>query len=177
MQQTEFYDPSGKAPDNPWVGSQVKIETFQNPDFSGTPAVSAARRIALFRSEEWTPPARERHSIRYTMQYMPAKTESYLFLVGAGGADAYKLVVDGKTVLDQPSREGQAPRYVEVPLTAGKAAAIELDYWPDAAYPRIGLGVRGVNELVTPETAKIASASRCRRCRRRIRLYDRKRRL
>jgi len=157
MQQTEFYDPSGKAPDNPWVGSQVKIETFQNPDFSGTPTVSAARRIALFRSEEWTPPARERHSIRYTMQYMPAKTESYLFLVGAGGADAYKLVVDGKSVLDQPSREGQAPRYVEVPLTAGKAAAIELDYWPDAAYPRIGLGVRGVNELVTPETTKVAS--------------------
>jgi beta-glucosidase len=159
MQQTEFYDPSGQAPDNPWVGSQVKIETFANPGFSGTPAVSAARRIALFRSEEWTPPARERHSIRYTMQYMPAKTEGYLFLVGAGGADAYKLIIDGKTVLDQPSHEGQAPRYVEVPLTVGKTAAIELDYWPDAAYPRIGLGVRGVSELVTPETTKIASAA------------------
>jgi beta-glucosidase len=159
MQQTEFYDPSGKMTDNPWAGSQVKIETFQNSDFGGTPTISSARRIALFRSEEWTPPARERRSIRYTMQYMPAKTESYLFLVGAGGADAYKLIVDGKPVLDQPSREGQAPRYVEVSLTAGKPAAIELDYWPDAAYPRIGLGVRGVGELVTPETTKIASVA------------------
>ncbi len=157
MQETEFYDPSGRVPDNPWVGSQVKIETFDNPGFNGTPTVSAARRIAMYRSEEWTPPSRVRHSIRFTMQYMPAKTESYLFLAGAGGSDAYKLIVDGKTVIDQPPREGQAPRYVELPLTAGKAVPIELDYWPDAAYPRIGLGIRGVEELVSPEAKKVAS--------------------
>lgn len=157
FQQTEFYDASGKVPDNPWTGSQVKIENFSNPTFSGTPVVSYARRIAMFRSEEWTPPARERHSIRFTMKYMPAKTEAYLFLAGAGGSDAYKLIVDGKTVIDQPAREGQAPRYAEVPLTAGKAAAVELDYWPDAAYPRIGLGVRGTDELVSPEAKKIAA--------------------
>jgi beta-glucosidase len=157
FQETEFYDPSGKTPENPWVGSQVKIESFDNPNFTGTPTVSAARRIAMYRSEEWTPPVRERHSTRFTTKYMPAKTESYLFLIGAGGSDAYKLIVDGKTVADQPSREGQAPRYVELPLTAGQAASIELDYWPDASYPRIGLGIRGVDELVSPEATKIAS--------------------
>jgi beta-glucosidase len=157
MEKTEFYDPSGKKPDNPWSGTQVKIESFDNPNFSGTPAVSYARRIALFRSEEWTPPARQRHSTRFTMQYMPTKTEDYLFLVGAGGSDAWKLIVNGKAVLDQPTREGQAPRYVEIPLTAGAPVSIELDYWPEAGYPRIGLGVRGVEELVTPETKKIAS--------------------
>ena len=157
FQETEFYDASGKTPDNPWTGSQVKIENFDNPGFAGTPQVSYMRRIAMYRSEEWTPPAREHHSIRFTAKYMPAKTESYLFLAGAGGSDAYKLIVDGKTVIDQPSREGQAPRYVELPLTAGTAASIELDYWPDASYPRIGLGVRGVDELVDPEAKKIAS--------------------
>lgn len=156
MQETEFYDPSSKA-DNPWTGSQVKVEIFDNPNFTGTPSTQSARRIANFRSEEWTPPAKERHSIRYVAKYMPEKTESYLFLTGAGGSDAYKLLVDGKTVIDQPSREGQAPRYVEVPLTAGKAASVELDYWPDAAYPRIGLGIRGVDELVAPEAKKIAA--------------------
>jgi beta-glucosidase len=155
--ETEFYDPSGKAPANPWVGSQVKVETFDNPNFTGTPAVSAMRHVDMFRSEEWTPPVKERHGIRYTMKYMPAKAENYLFLTGAGGSDAYKLIVDGKTVIDQPNREGQAPRYVELPLTARNAASIELDYWPDAAYPRIGLGIRGVDELVTPDAKKIAS--------------------
>jgi beta-glucosidase len=157
MQQTEFYDPSGKTPDNPWVGSQVRIESFDNPNFSGSPKVTYARRVASFRLEEWTPGSREHHSIRATMKYMPAKTESYLFLVGAGGSDAWKLIVDGKTVLDQPSREGQAPRYVEVPLTAGQAVPVELDYWPDAAYLRIGLGIRGVEELASPEAKRIAS--------------------
>jgi beta-glucosidase len=157
FEETEFQEPPGKAPDNPWDGSQVKIETYNDPNFSGTPAISATRHIAMYRSEEWTPPARQHHSIRYTMKYMPAKTETYLFLTGAGGSDAYKLIVNGKPVIDQPVREGQGPRYVELPLTAGQAASIELDYWPDAAYPRIGLGVRGTDELVSPEAKKIAS--------------------
>jgi beta-glucosidase len=157
IQETEFYDPSGKKPDNPWMGSQVKVETYNNVDLSGTPTVAYARRIATYRSEEWTPPSPTHKSIRLTTQFMPGKSEGYLFLTGAGGSDAYKLIVDGKTVIDQPTREGQAPRYVELPLTAGKAAAIELDYWPDAAYPRIGLGIRGVEELVSPDAKKIAS--------------------
>ncbi len=159
FQQTEFYDASGKPSANPWVGSQVKIESFDNPNFSGSPTVSSARHIATFRSEEWTPSSATRRSIRFTAQYMPEKTEDYLFLAGAGGSDAYKLIVDGKTVIDQPSREGQAPRYVELPLTAGTPASIELDYWPDAGYPRIGLGIRGVDELVAPEAKKIAAAA------------------
>jgi beta-glucosidase len=157
MQQTEFYDPSGKTPDNPWTGSQVKVETFDNPNLAGTPMVSYFRRIASYRSEEWTPPAPQHRSLRATMIYMPSKTEDYLFLVGAGGSDAYKLIVDGKPVLDQPAREGQAPRYSEIPLTAGQPASIELDYWPDAASLRIGLGIRGVEELVDPAAKKIAS--------------------
>jgi beta-glucosidase len=157
MRQTDFYDASGQQTANPRAGNQVRVEAFDNPNFSGTPAVSSMRRIAAFRTEEWTPPAKVRRSIRFTAQYMPARTESYLFLVGAGGSDAYKLVVDGKTVLDQPSREGQAPRYVEVPLTANRPAAVELDYWPDSSGLRIGLGIRGVDELVDPEAKKIAS--------------------
>jgi beta-glucosidase len=159
MRQTDFYDASSKPSANPWTGSQVKVETFDNPNLTGTPTVSSMRRIASFRSEEWTPPARLRRSIRFTAQYMPAKTESYLFLVGAVGSDAYKLIVDGKTVLDQPSREGQAPRYVEVPLTANQPASLELDYWPGSSNLRIGVGIRGVDELVDPEAKKIASVA------------------
>ncbi len=41
--ETEFYDASGKPPANPWTGTQVKVETFDNPDFSGTPTVAAMR--------------------------------------------------------------------------------------------------------------------------------------
>jgi len=157
--QTEFYNPSEKQPDDPWTGSQVKIETFDNPSLSGTPTVTYSRRIATYKSEEWTPPATTHRSIRFTAEYMPKKSENYLFLAGAGGSDAYKLMVDGKMLIDQPRREGQAPRYVEVTLTANKAASIELDYWPDAAYPRIGLGISAVDDLVSPDAKKIASVA------------------
>jgi beta-glucosidase len=158
MRQTDFYSSSQK-PQNPWTGSQVKVETFNDPNFSGTPAVSYQRRIASYRSEEFTPPSPTRRSIRFTAQYMPARTEDYLFLIGAGGRDAYKLIVDGKTVLEESQHEGQAPRYVELPLTAGKPASIELDYQPDASNLRLGLGIRGVEELVSPEAKKIAAAA------------------
>lgn len=159
MRETEFYNPSAQQPQNPWTGSQVKVETFNDPNFSGTPAVSSQRRIASYRSEEFTPPARTRRSIRYTTQFMPEKTEDYLFLIGAGGQDAWKLIVDGKTVLEETPHEGQAPRYAELPLTAGKAASIEVDYQPDSSSLRLGLGIRGVEELVSPEAKKIAAAA------------------
>ena len=50
-------------------------------------------------------PCRKRatqHSLHH--EILPAKSESYLFLAGAGGSDADKLVVDGETVIDQPPR-------------------------------------------------------------------------
>lgn len=159
MRQTEFHSASGQQPSNPWGGNQVKVETFNDPDFSGTPAVSYQRRIASYRSEEFTPPSPTRRSIRYTTQYMPDKTEDYLFLIGASGHDAWKLIVNGKTVLEQTSREGQAPRYAEVALTAGQPASVEVDYQPDANNLRLGLGIRGVDELVSPEAKKIAAAA------------------
>src|SRR5579872_1123389 len=158
MRQTDFYS-SSQQPQNPWTGSQVKVETFNDPNFSGTPVVSYQRRIASYRSEEFTPPSPTRRSIRFTAQYMPARTEDYLFLIGAGGRDGYKLIVDGKTVLEESQHEGQAPRYVELPLTAGKPASIELDYQPDASNLRLGLGIRGVEELVSPEAKKIAATA------------------
>jgi len=155
MQQTEFYAAPHKG--NAHASAPIKLETFDDPGFTGTAAVTSVEHIDTFHSEEWTPATKLRRSMRYTMQYMPAKSETYLFLAGAGGADAYKLIVDGKTVLDQLSREGQAPRWIELPLMAGKAVSVVLDYWPDAAYPRIGLGIRGVEELISPEATKIAS--------------------
>ncbi len=157
MRETEFYASARKGNSHPGSSAPIRIETFDNPGFTGTPSVASADHIDTFHSEEWTPASSLRRSMRYTMQFMPAKSEPYLFLAGAGGSDAYRLMVNGKTVIDQPSREGQAPRWVELPLDAGKAASIVLEYWPDAAYPRIGLGIRGVEELISPEAKKIAS--------------------
>src|SRR6185312_13896549 len=160
MRETEFVSASGQEPTNDrFRGNQVKVETFDNANFSGTPAVTHQRRLATFQAERFAPPSSTRRSIRYTAQYMPSKTEDYVFLIGAAGHDAYKLIVNGKPVLEQTPHEGQAPRYAEVPLTAGKAASVEVDYQPDSSNMRLGLGVRGVDELVSAEAKKIAAAA------------------
>lgn len=137
--------------------SDIQKEEFANPDFKGTPVVTHVQHITGWKSEEWTAAAAERHSVRFTATFLPKKTGSYLFLVAAGGADSYKLKIDGKETLTQPSAEGQAPRSIEVPLTQDKPASIELDYWPDASYQRIGLGIRAADELVAPEVRKLAA--------------------
>jgi len=157
FRHTEFVEPSGK-PDSPWwMSKAIKVEIFNNPNFSGTPQVMYAPRIASFKSEEWTPPAKVQKSIRMTAEYMPKTTGTYLVLAGAGGSDSYTVFIDGKKVLDQPHREGQAPQFADVQLTAGTPAKLEVDYLPDASYPRIGVGIWPTDKLVTPEVAKIAA--------------------
>lgn len=154
---TDFYLKPGPTPANWWESNIVKIETFNNPNFTGAPELGYAPRIASFKSEEWTPRAAQQKSMRFTAQYMPKKTGAYLVLAGAGGSDSYKVILDGKTVLEQPEREGQAPQYVEVQLTVGKLVNVQIDYLPDAAYPRLGFGIRAADEIVSPEVGKLAA--------------------
>jgi beta-glucosidase len=154
---TDFVEPSGK-PAHPWYTSKaVKVEVFNNPDLSGTPQVMYAPRIASFKSEEWTPASKEKKSMRMTAEYMPKTTGTYLVLAGAGGSDGYTVLIDGKKVLEQLHREGQAPQFADVELTAGTSAKLQVDYLPDASYPRIGVGIIAADKLVTPDVAKIAS--------------------
>lgn len=141
-----------------WSGPEpVKVEVFDNADFSGTPTIAHTRSISTFKSQEWTPAAKTRKTIRYTTVFTPEKTGKYLFLVGAGGSDAYKLMVDGKQVVEEAPHEGQAPKFVELQLTANTPANIQLDYMPDSSYPRIGFGVRAVDGLVSADAKKIAA--------------------
>jgi len=154
---TDFVDNTMKPGAPWWTSKAVKVEVFDNPTFSGTPQVIYAPRIATFKSEEWTPPAKQKKSMRMTAEFMPKTTGTYMVLAGAGGSDAYTVMIDGKKVLDQPHREGQAPQYADVTMTAGTPIKVEVDYLPDAAYPRIGVGIRATDELVSPEVAKLAA--------------------
>ena len=134
----------------------VKIETFANADFQGAPDVSYARNLLGAQPGRRAPRADEKHSIRYTAEYSPAKTGSYLVLASSGG-DRYKVLIDGKQVLEEHRYEGQSPLSAKISLTANQPAKIEIDYQPQSAIPRMGFGIRPVDELVAPEVAKLAS--------------------
>ncbi len=154
---TEFVDKNAKPDARWWENKSVKVEIFNNPNFSGTPQVMYAPRIASYKSEEWTPAAKVQKTMRFTATYLPKKTGTYMVLAAAGGSDAYTVLLDGKKVLEQPRREGQAPQFTYVNLTAGTPVNVQVDYLPDADYPRMGMGICAVDELVSPEVAKIAS--------------------
>jgi len=140
---------------NPWTA--IKIETYNNPNFSGPPQVHTAPEMASYVPQEWTPPAKVRRSMRMTAQFMPETTGQYIVVAGAGGADRYQVMVNGQQVLEETEHEGQAPHSTEIALTAGQAAHIEVKYWPDASYPRFGMGIIAADKVVNPETEKIAA--------------------
>ena len=135
----------------------VKLESFDNDKFTGTPKVSTAPRIVSSSPAQWTANPPLQTAVRYTASYTPAKSGDYFFVVAGSGSDTYKLTVNDKPWLEQARSEGQAPRSAEVPLEAGKPASIRLDYTGDAATPHISLGIRSADDMLTPDSKKMAA--------------------
>jgi len=161
FRETKFGTANEKAAQNDyWSGPEtVKAEAFKTTDFRGAPEVWKSRRIDGS-SEGRAASLAGIKSIRYITVYTPEKTGPHLFLTYAQDQDAYTLSVDGKQVLRWvPQREQQAPQSVIVPLTFGKPVHIQLDYQPAAERNRIKLGIRAVDDLISPDAKRIASAA------------------
>jgi beta-glucosidase len=150
----DFFSQTSFATPAEGTAGAVKVEIFGSRDFSGTPEVTYSQRVGAYKSAQ---PAKTGRSIRYTAEYLPAKSGTYLVLATSGRSESYKVMVDGKTILDQPRREGQAPQYADVQLTANQRATIQVDYLPDGPSANMALGIRATDELVSPEVAKIAA--------------------
>jgi beta-glucosidase len=135
----------------------VKVEIFDNPGFKGNPAVTLVSHISFWGSGSLLPPAKGKPSIRYTADYLPTTSGQYIFVAAADGGDTYKLLVDGKPLLEETSHEGQAPKSAQLALTEGKAVKIEFEYVPDGGRNNAGLGIRAVDDLISPEAKKIAA--------------------
>jgi len=163
FQRTHFgSEPSMSSAADPywedWFGKPgIKVEVFDNPNFSGTPTVAQVAHIATWGGEGSALPSKAKQSIRYTADYLPKTTGQYIFVTAADGGDTYKLLVDGAQVLGERKHEGQAPKSTQLLLTAGKAVKIEFDYVPDGNNIKAGLGIRAVDDLISPEAKKIAA--------------------
>src|SRR6185503_11328907 len=111
---TQFVDDGGKA-----ANKAVKVETFNNPNFSGTPTVEYAPRIANFHPEKDTPASNQRQSIRFTAKFLPQTTGSYMVLAGAAARDSYTVLINGKKLLEQPNTgDRQYPLSANLNFTA-----------------------------------------------------------
>ncbi len=149
--ETSFADKSG-AP-------TLKLEVFDNPDFSGAGATSTAKNIAHWQHSQWTPTAERPKSMRWTGSYLPQRSGSYLFLIAAGGEDTYTVTIDGKQLLQQTKHDGQAPQSKEMTLTAGTPVTVQVDYVPSSSDLRIDFGIHSDADLVSPEAKTLAASA------------------
>ena len=135
----------------------VKVETFVGHDFKGTAVTGNRRNVADWKPNEWEPEDLSPRSIRYTATFKAAIAGKYLLIAAASGEDAFKILADGKTVLDQAHAEGQVPKYMTVDLTAGQSVHIQADYVPRGAGTRLAFGFVYEPELVSDQAKQIAS--------------------
>ncbi len=96
-------------------------------------------------------------SIRYTAAFKADKSGKYLLLAAASGDDTFKILVDGKQVLEQIHAEGQVPQSASLDLAAGQTVNIVADYLPYSPGVRFGLALAYEPDLVSADARKFAS--------------------
>ncbi|WP_081283989.1 glycoside hydrolase family 3 protein [Stenotrophomonas maltophilia] len=142
------------APDSPERG--LRGEYFRTADLSGSPALVRTDAQIGFRWDRGSPtdnllargeaapgqgiPA-DRFSIRWRGQLLPPVSGRYRIEVAAD--DGFRLVVDGKRVLDHwQNRDGMHADGVELDLQAGRAYDLTLEYYDDQRDAGVRLGWR-----------------------------------
>jgi beta-glucosidase len=138
-------------------GHSVMVEQFDNADFHGNPVVTRfVDHVDTLLNPEPTQFPQPK-AFRYSAEFRPVKDGTFIFLASAGGGGSYKLYVNDKLQIDQLTREGIEPQWVELPLKADHPVAVRLDYLPNGNNPQVGLAIRPVEELVTEEARAVAA--------------------
>ncbi len=139
-----------------WEG-EVQVQTFPSVDFSGTPETGARLNVADWKPNQWEPADLTPRSVRYQATYTASNAGKYLLLAAAAGEDSFKILVDGKQVLDQVHAEGQVPKFASLDLAAGQTVNVQADYLPHAAGSRFGFGLAYEPDLVMAEAKQFAA--------------------
>ena len=141
-----------------WEGP-VKASTYPSKNFTGNPAAGTSENIGNYKPEWWGPADRSPRSIRYTASFKAAEQGKYLVLAAASGSDHYKVMVDGKQVLEQSQVEGQHPESASIDLNAGQTVNVVADYLPGFAGNRFGLGIANEADMISDDVKKYAAAA------------------
>lgn len=137
----------------------LREEMFAGPDFSGPAQEEHLKHLDHFSGDTWGRDQPVKHARRITGYYQPAVSGRYFVIAQALGHDAYRVILDGAQVLNQPSREGQSPQSAEVQLTAGKPVRVEFDYWAAGEGVAADLGIVSESDMIDPEAARLAAAA------------------
>jgi beta-glucosidase len=91
---------------------------------------------------------------RWTGQYAPSSSGSFLVLAASNAGDSFTVSVDGKKVLAHAAHEGhEVQATVTVTLAANVPAKVEVEYETHSAMPHIGVGLRAMSDVL-PESSR-----------------------
>ncbi|MGC9199284.1 MAG: beta-glucosidase [Acidobacteriaceae bacterium] len=136
--------------------SGVKVETFADRDFTGTPQTTTRPELTNWAQQQWRPQGTPR-SIRYTASFQAQKAGKYLLVAAAAGQDVFHVRVEGKPALDQQQAEGQVPESTTLDLNAGQTVTVAVDYIPYSQGTRFALGLSYEPDLIPSEAREFAS--------------------
>jgi beta-glucosidase len=151
FKETDFSTPEGKP--------GLRMETYPNQNFGGTPATDLVRHVNHWKFEMWAAASPTRQSIRWSGTFLPSKSGSYLVLAAAASHDTYRVEVDGREVLVQQRREGQSPQAGQITLTANHPVQVIVEYKPDSSNLRMGFGLKAIDDLIVPGVKQLAAAA------------------
>jgi beta-glucosidase len=137
------------------TGLRLLQQIFDNDSFTGTPIDTST--IDGLWPDGATPLPRAARGVRWTGTYTPATTGQYLIIVRA--YDGYRLSCNDSVVVEQKAAEGASMKWTVVSLTAGQPTRVQLSLAPRSQSPRVMLGIRAVDSLVSPEALRIAKAA------------------
>jgi beta-glucosidase len=142
-----------------WDGA-VQMAIYPSRDFTGTPQIANLANINGFKDGGgWEAESAAQRSIRYTARYKANKAGKYLILAGSPSwsGDEFKVLVDGKQVLEQIHAEGQVPQSATLDLADGQVVDVVADYLPHSLNVRLGLGMAYEPDLISAEAKMFAS--------------------
>ena len=141
-----------------WAGP-VKQEIYSTNNLTGASETTEERAIADYMPARRSPREKAPHSIRYSAAYKADKAGKYLILAAAVGNDHYKVMVDGKQLIEQDQVEGQHPESATIDLAVGQTIRVVAEYMPTSVGNRFSLGIANEADLISEDVKKFASAA------------------
>lgn len=138
--------------------SGLKQQIFANQNFQSKP-VSETWQEHLSAQKLTVPydKTSPNTSVRWTGDYLPSSTGKYLVVASIDRRGAYRLFIDGKSVLSRDADISAGTQWIEINATAGVPIHIVYECVPTNAALRAGLGIHALSNLVS-ENAKALAA-------------------
>lgn len=89
------------------------------------------------------------YSARFSCYFNPKETANYCFAVS--GDDGYRLLIDGKTVIDNWSDHGEETKRFDNKMLAEKEYKIEVQYYQSGGGATIKLGAKKMSDSDAPK--------------------------